>query len=161
MKTRNIFSSLALYAVLIVGAFVSLFPFYWMIISSFKPKGDMFKYPPDLFPKVLTIQNYVELFTNSIFLRNLLNSLFVAVCFTILSVFLCSLCGYAFAKMRFPGRGFLFGVVIATMSLPMEVTLLPLFKLDVQSPLGEHILGGRHPLFSPRLGCFPYAPGDA
>jgi ABC-type glycerol-3-phosphate transport system permease component len=129
MKTRNFFSSLALYSVLIVGAFVSLFPFYWMIISSFKPKGDMFKFPPDLFPRVLTIQNYIELFTESIFLRNLGNSLFVAACFTLLSVFLCSLCGYAFAKMRFPGRGFLFGVVIATMSLPMEVTLLPLFKL--------------------------------
>jgi ABC-type glycerol-3-phosphate transport system permease component len=129
MKTRNFFSSLALYSVLIVGAFVSLFPFYWMIISSFKPKGDMFKFPPDLFPRVLTIQNYIELFTESIFLRNLGNSLFVAACFTLLSVFLCSLCGYAFAKMHFPGRGFLFGVVIATMSLPMEVTLLPLFKL--------------------------------
>ena len=129
MKTRNFFSSLALYSVLIVGAFVSLFPFYWMIISSFKPKGDMFKFHPDLFPQVLTIQNYIELFTESIFLRNLGNSLFVALCFTLLSVFLCSLCGYAFAKMRFPGRGFLFGVVIATMSLPIEVALLPLFNL--------------------------------
>ena len=129
MKTRNFFSSLALYSVLIVGAFVSLFPFYWMIISSFKPKGDMFKFPPDLFPQVLTIQNYIELFRESIFLRNLGNSLFVALCFTLLSVFLCSLCGYAFAKMRFPGRGFLFGVVIATMSLPIEVALLPLFNL--------------------------------
>ena len=129
MKTRNFFSSLALYSVLTVGAFVSLFPFYWMIISSFKPKGDMFKFPPDLFPQVLTIQNYIELFKESIFLRNLGNSLFVALCFTLLSVFLCSLCGYAFAKMRFPGRGFLFGVVIATMSLPIEVALLPLFNL--------------------------------
>jgi len=129
VKTRNFFSSLALYTVLVLGAFVSLFPFYWMIISSLKPKGDMFKFPPDLFPQVLTIQNYIELFKESIFLRNLGNSLFVAVCFTILSVFLCSLCGYAFAKMRFPGRGILFGVVIATMSLPIEATLLPLFNL--------------------------------
>lgn len=129
MKTRKWLSAWMIYAVLLIGGFLSIFPFYWMIISSFKPEGDMFKFPPDLFPQSLTLTNYWELFTESIFLRNLGNSIFVGVCFTILSVFLCSLCGYAFAKMRFPGRGFLFGIVIATMSLPFEVTLLPLFNL--------------------------------
>jgi ABC-type glycerol-3-phosphate transport system permease component len=53
----------------------------------------------------------------------------VAVPFVVISVFFCSLCGYAFAKMNFPGRKFLFGIVIATMSLPFEITLVPLYKL--------------------------------
>ena len=129
MKARNAISSKVIYFLLAIGAFISLFPFYWMLISSFKPQGDMFKFPPDLFPQPFTLDNYVELLTQSDFLRNLANSLFVAICFTVLSVFLCSLCGYTFAKLRFPGRGFLFGIVIATMSLPFEVTLVPLFKL--------------------------------
>ena len=129
MKTRKWISTWMIYTVLICGGFLSIFPFYWMIISSFKPERNMFKFPPDLFPLSLTLTNYFELFSESIFLRNLGNSIFVGICFTILSVFLCSLCGYTFAKMHFPGRGILFGVVIVTMSLPFEITLLPLFKL--------------------------------
>ncbi len=131
MKAKNTISSIIIYFILGIGAFISLFPFYWMVISSIKPQGDMFKYPPDLFPRIFTIDNYIELVTKSDFLRNLANSFFVALCFTVLSVFLCSLCGYTFAKMNFPGRGFLFGIVIATMSLPFEVTLVPLFKIMV------------------------------
>ncbi len=129
MKSRNgIFSALNT-VILAIGALISLFPFYWMLVSSFKPEGDMFKYPPALLPKTFTLENYTELLTQTDFLRNMANSVFVAICYTVLSVFLCSLCGYTFAKLRFPGRGFLFGVVIATMSLPFEITLIPLFKL--------------------------------
>ena len=117
-----------LYIILGIGAFISLFPFYWMVISSFKPREDMFKFPPDLFPSRFSINSFVDLLTTTDFSRNLLNSVVVAVAYTLLSVFLCSLCGYAFAKLRFPGKRFLFGVVIATMSLPFEVTLVPLFN---------------------------------
>jgi ABC-type glycerol-3-phosphate transport system permease component len=129
MKIKLKFTSTLKYLLLAVGAFASLFPFYWMVISSFKPEGDMFKFPPDLFPTTFTVENYIELLRDTDFARNLGNSIFVAVCFTVVSVFLCALCGYTFAKLRFPGREFLFGVVIATMSLPLEITLIPLFKL--------------------------------
>lgn len=132
MKLRKSISSKFIYIFLTISAFLALFPFYWMVISSFKPQGDMFKFPPDLIPKIFTLDNYRELLSGTTFLRNISNSIVVAILFTVLSVFLCSLCGYTFAKLRFPGRGVLFGIVIATMSLPFEVTLVPLFKLMVQ-----------------------------
>jgi ABC-type glycerol-3-phosphate transport system permease component len=128
MKTRPI-NRIIVYFTLLVGALISLFPFYWMLISSFKPREDMFKFPPELFPERFSLLGFSNLLTKTLFARNMFNSFLVAIVFTILSVFLCSLCGYAFAKLRFPGRNFLFGVVIATMSLPFEVTLVPLFNL--------------------------------
>lgn len=127
MKTRFINRAI-IYIILTIGALISIFPFYWMLISSFKPREDLFKYPPELLPTQFSLHSFQELLTKTLFARNLANSLFVAITFTILSVFLCSLCGYAFAKLKFPGKGFLFVIVIATMSLPFEVTLVPLFN---------------------------------
>jgi ABC-type glycerol-3-phosphate transport system permease component len=98
-----------------------------MMISSLKPKADLFIFPPQLIPLNPTFENFVHLFTQTDFPRNLCNSMFVATCFTLLSVFLCSLGGYTFAKLHFPGRNILFMIVIATMTLPFEITLVPLF----------------------------------
>ena len=127
MERVSFWKKTVTYLLLGIGAIVSFFPFYWMTISSFKPKGDMFKFPPDLIPLHPTLQNFQFLLTQTSFARNLLNSLFIAACFTILSVFFCSLGGYAFAKHEFPGRNLLFGFMIATMILPFEITLVPLF----------------------------------
>lgn len=116
-----------LYLFLTVGGIISFFPFYWMFISSFKPKGEMFNYPPDLIPLHPTLENFIKLLTTTNYARNLFNSVFIAVCYTLLSVFLCTLAGYAFAKLAFPGRSVLFALVVATMILPFEITLVPLF----------------------------------
>lgn len=125
----SLWKKISVYFLLLVGAVISFFPFYWMFISAFKPKEDLFKFPPDLFPLEPTLENFRFLLTETDFARNMFNSLFIAVCFTVLSVFLCSLGGYAFAKLEFPGRKLLFGVMIATMILPFEIALVPLFLI--------------------------------
>lgn len=117
----------SVYLLLMLGAGISFFPFYWMFISAFKPKEDLFKFPPDLIPLHPTLENFGFLLTETDFGRNMFNSLLIAVGFTILSVFLTSLGGYAFAKHEFPGRKLLFGFTIATMILPIETSLVPLF----------------------------------
>jgi lactose/L-arabinose transport system permease protein len=120
---------ISVYLILLFGGIISFFPFYWMIISAFKHKEDLFKFPPDLIPLNPTLENFRFLLTETDFARNMINSLVVAVGFTVLSVFLTSLGGYAFAKIAFPGRRLLFGFVIATMILPFEIALVPLFLI--------------------------------
>ncbi len=127
MERISLWKKGLMYLFLSIGGFFAFFPFYWMLISSFKVKGDLFKFPPDLIPLHPTIENFTKLLLTTNFPRNLFNSVFVAVCYTLLSVFLCTLAGYAFAKLSFPGRSVLFWIVIVTMVLPFEITLVPLF----------------------------------
>ena len=131
MNGLTIIKKIGIYSFLALGAIVSIFPFYWMTISTFKPKEDLFIFPPQLLPLNPTLINFINLLQQTDFARNLLNSLFVAISYTLLSVFLCTLGGYAFAKMNFPGRSVLFMIVVATMTLPFEITLVPLFRMMI------------------------------
>jgi multiple sugar transport system permease protein len=106
-----------------------ILPFYWMVVSSFRPLAEYYAFPIPLFPAQPTLDNYALLFERSLFLRGLLNSLFLAAVAVITQVFFCALAGYAFAKLRFKGRDALFVGILATMMLPSGVTLVPSFML--------------------------------
>jgi ABC-type glycerol-3-phosphate transport system permease component len=112
-------------ALLLLSAFM-VFPFLWMLVSSFKPFAEIFAGTTFL-PQNPTLHNYVSLFEQSDALRKIWNSLYIATASTVLSVFLCALGGYAFAKFRFPGRGFLFSVMLASLAIPFAVVMVPLF----------------------------------
>ncbi len=114
-----------LYLILIVAAFVALIPFYWMLISSFKPPNDIVSIPVWLVPIHPTLENYQRLLTQTLFLRTMFNTLFVAIVNVVLQTFLCSLAGFAFAKYRFRGRNLLFTLVLATVMIPASVQLVP------------------------------------
>jgi len=118
---------LAYLAIALVTAFM-VFPFVWMAVSSFKPFEEIFAGDTFL-PRNPTLANYHALFTEGGALRSLWNSFFIAGVGTLLSVFLCALGGYAFAKFRFPGRGVLFAVMLATMTIPFAVVMVPLFVM--------------------------------
>src|SRR5262245_17613689 len=107
-----------LYLILIVAAFLSLIPFYWMIISSVKPLEDILTIPVWLIPQRFTLYNYQLLLTQTLFLRSVLNTLVVAFANVIVQVLLCSLAGFAFAKYRFWGRNVLFTLVLGTVMIP-------------------------------------------
>ena len=104
-------------------------PFYWMVVSSFRPLAEYYAFPIPLFPTHPTLDNYALLFERSLFLRGLLNSTFLAVVAVVTQVFFCALAGYAFAKLSFKGRDALFVGILATMMLPSSVTLVPSFML--------------------------------
>src|ERR1700690_3877765 len=114
-----------LYFILIVAAFLSLVPFYWMLMSSFKPLNDILTIPVWVIPQHFTLDNYQLLLTQTLFLRSMLNTLVVALSSVVLQVFLCSLAGFAFAKYRFKGRNLLFTMVLGTVMIPVSVQLVP------------------------------------
>ena len=114
---------------LVVGLSVAMmFPFVWMLSSSFKPYSEIFA-GTSFLPQTPTFHNYVSLFQQSDALLKLWNSFYIATTATLISVFLCSMGGYAFAKFRFPGRAYLFGFMLASMALPFAVVMVPLFVM--------------------------------
>ncbi len=128
-KTTMRLVQVALYAILIVAAFLSLVPFYWMIMSSFKPLNDILTIPVTVVPPHFTLDNYSNLLTQTLFLRSVLNTLVVAGSSMVLQVFLCALAGFAFAKYRFRGRNLLFTLVLGTVMIPVSVQLVPNYIL--------------------------------
>jgi multiple sugar transport system permease protein len=117
---------------LIGGAVLVLLPFAWMIGTSFKPESDVFGYPLRLQPTHPTFSNYVDIWHQLPFARLLLNSVIFAGGVTVISVFFDSLAAYALARLRFPGRTIAFYLVLATLMVPFQVTLIPLFNLVFQ-----------------------------
>ena len=112
-------------------AILNLFPLYWLITGSFKSSAAIYKMPPDWFPKTFFIENYIELFKSSPALRWGFNSVFVAFATTSLVVLISSAAAYAFAKLKFKGRDFIFYIFIGSLMVPKETFIIPLFKIIV------------------------------
>ena len=116
------------YASIIALSALMIFPFVWMLSSSFKPFSEIFAGNTFL-PEHPTLDNYRSLFEQNNAILKLWNSFYIASLATGISVFLCALGGYAFAKFRFPGRALLFGSMLASMALPFAVVMVPLFVM--------------------------------
>lgn len=115
--------------VLLLGAVAMILPYYWMALSSVKPPEELYTYPPQFTVRHPTLKPYVELFTILPMARSLFNSLFVAASVTLSNMFFCSLAGYAFAKLRFPGRDAIFLALVSSMMIPWQVFLIPGFLI--------------------------------
>ena len=128
-KPRLGLADLATYAILILGAGIMLLPFAWMLATSLKIPGATFVMPPQFIPDPVTFDNYGKVFDSAPVLTFLINSVFVAVTSTALMVLFCAMSGYAFARITFPGRELLFYAYLATLMVPQQVTLTPLFVI--------------------------------
>ncbi len=115
--------------IMIVVGITFLLPFYWMVSTSFKVKGDIFCIPPKWFPSQLRPQNYTDALGYFPFFRYLLNTLTITVFSTLGWLLSSALVAYGFARLRFPGRNVLFYILLATMMLPPQVTMVPLFVI--------------------------------
>ncbi|HEX9597609.1 MAG TPA: carbohydrate ABC transporter permease [Anaerolineales bacterium] len=120
---------IGLYVLLILGAIISLFPFYWMVATSLKPGFEIFAWPPVMIPSRPTLDAYRFVWETMDVPRTTLNSVIVAVSQVSLNVFLSSWVAYAFAKLRFPGKRALLMLVMALMILPGQIMMMPLFLL--------------------------------
>ena len=129
MRKSNVFLQILVHAILLIGAFTMLLPFIWMVSTSFKPSSEIYVFPPRWIPKNPTLKNYVDLFSSINFGRPFLNTVIVASSITFLSVLLSSMAGYAFAKFRFKGRDKLFFLILATLMVPGQMTMIPVFLL--------------------------------
>jgi multiple sugar transport system permease protein len=120
-----------------------LLPFVWMISTSLKPPDQLFTVPATWIPHPLVWDNYVKAMGAGNFGRYAMNSLFLGIANLVTNVLLSALAGYAFARLRFPGRNVLFLLVLATLMVPYQVTIIPLFVIVRHIPLfgGNDLLG--------------------
>lgn len=130
---RRLFSTVAqqliVYSLLLVFGLAFLLPFLWTVSSSLKPPGAGFRFPPEFIPREFVWGNYPKVFEMIPYGMFFRNSLFVTGVALLGELFSASLVAYAFARLRFPGRNFLFIVLLATMMIPYPVTMVPTFLL--------------------------------
>lgn len=115
------------YVVSIVLAVIALIPFMWMISTSLKSRGALMSIPIEWIPAEPTLDGYAKVFSRFPFLRTIGNSLLISVAYTIITLISVSMAAFAFAKLRFRGSGAILSVYIATMMIPTQVTMIPLF----------------------------------
>ena len=120
---------LPIYLLLTVGAVFSIVPFLWMLTASTHTTADLFARPLPVLPGGELWTNLVRLQQETGFGMVMLNSLLIAVVYTVFSSAISVLAGYGLARFRFRGRGLLLGVVLGTMMIPMQVLLVPLFQM--------------------------------
>ncbi len=124
------FKKTIIYILLTGAALTFLYPFYWMIIASLLPENHIGDFA--LIPKELTFSNYLAMFSKIPIFRSLLNSSIVAISSTSGILVFGSMVGYALAKLNFKGRDLLFFIIIFTMTLPFQITLIPNYILMVK-----------------------------
>lgn len=127
------FRRILIYIVLILISFLTLFPFLWMLINSFNSSSNIFSIPPRIIPDLLfrtgMFSNYVTVLKEFNFGRFTMNSFIVAGGSALGQLLTCSLAGFAFALMKFRGKNILFALLLATMMIPVQVTIIPEFLL--------------------------------
>lgn len=126
-RARGITRELLIHLALIPAALIFMLPFLWMLSTSFKSDAQLYAYPPVWLPNPIQWQNYPDAVNYITFFLYLRNTLIIAVSATIGALFSCSLVAYSLARIPWPGRHVLFIITVATLMLPFQVTLIPLF----------------------------------
>jgi hypothetical protein len=144
-----------------IGFLISIYPFYWMFTASTLSDADIFKVPPRWLPGTQFFENLTNLQNSMPVWRALFNSIFVSGVTTISTVFFSALAGFAFAKYKFKGREILFFLVLLTMMIPIQITMVPMFIImmnciadyetclcsirnrDIHAAMGEFYLAAR------------------
>lgn len=142
-----------LHVVVIIGALLMFFPFLWTIITSITP-GAGLSVTPALIPADPSLDAYVQLFNERPFARVILNSLFLAAITTAVQLFTSSTAGYAFSRLPFRGQTAVFAVYLATMMIPIQVLIVPLFVELKTFGLLNTYLGALLPTFASAFGIF-------
>lgn len=127
MTHKRRLSTTGYYIIGILIAVISLIPFLWMISTSLKARGALMSIPIEWVPKEPTLAAYEKVLTKFPFLKTVVNSLFISVSYTVITLISASMAAFAFAKIRFPKADLLLRVFLATMMIPKQVTFIPLF----------------------------------
>ena len=144
------------YVVLTLGGIVTLLPFVWAILSSFKSSAEIIRVPPTFWPETWTLASYVTIFTDpEVPLgRFFLNSLFVAVAHVATTLFTSSLAGYIFAKFRFWGQRTFFGFILAQLMIPFQIVMIPSYLILARMHLVDSLWGLIVPSMVDAFGIF-------
>ena len=146
MTRKRIAGGAGYYIVAVLLAVVALVPFAWMISTSLKSRGALMSIPIEWIPAEPTLDAYGEVFSRFPFLKTIGNSLFITCSFTLLTIISASMAAFAFAKIRFRGSQAVLALYLATMMIPTQVTMIPLFvvmnKLGLIDSYASVILPG-------------------
>ncbi len=129
LNKRKIFNKAFIYFLLLLFTAFFIIPFLWILSTSLKSESEVFSLPIKWIPDIFHFENYAEVFKKMPFLVYLKNSVFITAVTIIGTVLSSSLVAYAFGCLKWPGRDFLFMFILATMMLPLQVTMIPLFVL--------------------------------
>jgi multiple sugar transport system permease protein len=143
-----------LYGLLALGLVLTVVPFLWMLLGSFKTQRELLQASPTLLPENPTTANYERLWSRLDLPRFFWNSTFIAVMITLGNLLFCSMVGYALAKLRFVGRNLLFLLVLGTLLVPSAVLLVPLFVLMARLELVDSLWAVILPAAAGPLGVF-------
>jgi multiple sugar transport system permease protein len=114
---------------LLFGSAIMIAPFAWIMQVAFSSAARAYQMPPQFFPSSITLQNFANVFQDVPYLSFIRNSFFVAAAITVGQLITCPMAAYPFARLRFPGKNVLFIVLLATLMIPVQVTIVPLFIL--------------------------------
>lgn len=129
MRRDRLIRSVLLHALMIPLAILFLLPIFWMLISATLPNNEILAAPPTLLPGMHLAENWRDLNDDLNFLRAVANSVGISIIFTTFATLVAAMSGYAFAKFSFAGRGVLFTIVIAALTIPFEVRAIPQYLL--------------------------------
>ncbi|MCD2347064.1 MULTISPECIES: carbohydrate ABC transporter permease [Clostridium] len=122
------FGSILTYIIVILGAFIMILPFLWMITTSLKPLKASYS-PPYLIPQNFEIKNYITAWQSAPFLNYYKNSFIVSISITIGTIIISAMAAYPFARLNFKGKNFLFYLFLGTMMIPFYVEIIPLYNI--------------------------------
>lgn len=145
---------IARYVILVVTALVILIPLVWTLLSSFKTEAELGARPPRLLPARFSLENYTGALESFAFGTYLLNSTLVTVGATVLTLVINTMCAYGLAKYNFRGRNLLFVLVLATIMVPLQVILIPVYQMAAQLGLVNSLWGMIIPPAATPTGVF-------
>ncbi len=155
MRKNSQLKVIITYLILTAIALLMLFPLLWLLSTSFKsPEEDIFSFSLQLLPNKPTLENYQLVWQNYPFGRYLINSSVVAFLTVSLNLLFCSLAAYPLARLDFKGRDLIFALVVATIMIPFQIVMIPLYILSVKLGLTNSYLGVILPNLASAFGIF-------
>ncbi len=152
-RSRSQLLFIVLNVVIVIGALVMFFPFLWTLITSITP-GATLTNAPALIPKNPSLGAYARLFAERPFAQVILNSVVLAAITTAVQLVTSTTAGYAFSRLPFRGQNVVFGIYLATMMIPLQVLIVPLFVELKTFSLLDTYLGALLPTFASAFGIF-------
>lgn len=153
-SSKSIWSSSLAFILMVLVSLITIFPLFWLFSSSLKDISEIFVNPPIWVPSTLHWENFKELFVERKFGIITWNSFLLSSTSTLIALLFCGLAGFAFAKYKFKGKNFLFVLVLASLMIPHEATMVPLFSIYKNLNLIDNIWGVILPDLASAFGIF-------
>lgn len=153
-KRKYMIMKICIFLIVFLAALVALFPFYWMFVTAVKPVEEIFEFPPKLWPGEFIWSNFATALSRADFGRYFRNSFIVTFTSTAITVSINLLAGFAFAKYKFRFKEFFFLIVLSTLMIPLQVTMIPNFIIATKLGIRNTLWGVIIPPCAEAFGLF-------